>query len=81
MFAQDFLFVLDFSFDCSKGSILCSNTRLACSIYFFTLFLLLVFSSFQCDKLRKKKTQMFGSFRIAHGSLMDDIDHKIFEAR
>ncbi|KAG1714003.1 Stromal interaction molecule [Nymphon striatum] len=34
-----------------------------------------------CEKLKKKKAQMFGSLRIAHSNSIDDIDHIIVEAK
>ncbi|XP_050040081.1 stromal interaction molecule homolog isoform X5 [Dermacentor andersoni] len=34
-----------------------------------------------CEKLRKKRGSFMGSFRIAHGSSIDDIDNRILQAK
>ncbi|EEC03791.1 conserved hypothetical protein, partial [Ixodes scapularis] len=34
-----------------------------------------------CEKLRKKRSSFMGSFRIAHGSSIDDIDNRILQAK
>ncbi|XP_077558805.1 stromal interaction molecule isoform X2 [Haemaphysalis longicornis] len=34
-----------------------------------------------CEKLRKKRGSFMGSFRIAHGSSIDDIDSRILQAK
>ncbi|KAH6936447.1 hypothetical protein HPB50_017397 [Hyalomma asiaticum] len=34
-----------------------------------------------CEKLRKKRASLLGSFRIAHGSSIDDIDNRILQAK
>lgn len=34
-----------------------------------------------CEKLRKKRASFMGSFRIAHGSSIDDIDCRILQAK
>ncbi|XP_070552575.1 stromal interaction molecule 1-like isoform X10 [Ptychodera flava] len=34
-----------------------------------------------CEKLRKKRSTFMGSFRIAHGSSLDEVDHRIVSAK
>lgn len=34
-----------------------------------------------CEKLRKKRSSFMGTFRIAHGSSIDDIDNRILQAK
>lgn len=34
-----------------------------------------------CEKLRKKRTAMLGSFRLAHGNSIDDVDGRILKAK
>ncbi|KAI1299374.1 Stromal interaction molecule 1 [Halotydeus destructor] len=34
-----------------------------------------------CEKLRKKRATFMGSFRVAHGSSIDDVDNRILQAR
>ncbi|XP_077866907.1 stromal interaction molecule 1-like [Saccoglossus kowalevskii] len=34
-----------------------------------------------CEKLRKKRNAFMGSFRIAHGSSLDEVDHRILSAK
>ncbi|XP_064481903.1 stromal interaction molecule homolog isoform X2 [Ornithodoros turicata] len=34
-----------------------------------------------CEKLRRKRSSFMGSFRIAHGSSIDDIDSRILQAK
>lgn len=38
-------------------------------------------SSFQCEKLRKKRSTFMGSFRVAHGTSIDDVDNRIIQAK
>ena len=35
----------------------------------------------ECEKLRKKRASLIGSFRIAHGSSLDAVDQRIVKAR
>ena len=35
----------------------------------------------QCEKLRKKRQTFMGSFRVAHGSAIDDVDQRIVQAK
>ncbi|XP_067121400.1 stromal interaction molecule homolog isoform X1 [Centruroides vittatus] len=34
-----------------------------------------------CEKLRKRRTSFLGSFRIAHGGSIDDVDNRILQAK
>lgn len=34
-----------------------------------------------CEKLRRKRNAFMGSFRIAHGSSLDEVDHRILSAK
>ncbi|XP_074604702.1 stromal interaction molecule isoform X2 [Brevipalpus obovatus] len=34
-----------------------------------------------CEKLRKKRSSFLGSFRVAHGSSIDDVDNRIIQAK
>ncbi|XP_013776985.1 stromal interaction molecule homolog isoform X1 [Limulus polyphemus] len=34
-----------------------------------------------CEKLRKRRTSLLGAFRVAHGSTIDAIDHRILQAK
>ena len=36
---------------------------------------------FQCEKIRKKRSGMLGTIRIAQGNSIDDIDQRIMQAR
>lgn len=36
---------------------------------------------FQAEKIKKKKSSLFGTFHVAHSSSMDDVDHKILSAK
>lgn len=44
-------------------------------------FLILFRFILQCDKLRKKRSSVFGAFRVAHGSSIDIVDATILQAR
>jgi hypothetical protein len=35
----------------------------------------------QCEKIRKKRTGVLGTWRIAQGNSIDDIDQRIVQAR
>ncbi|XP_022240009.1 stromal interaction molecule homolog isoform X2 [Limulus polyphemus] len=35
----------------------------------------------ECEKLRKRRSTLLGAFRIAHGSSVDAIDHRILQAK
>lgn len=37
--------------------------------------------SFQCEKLRKKRSSLVGAFVSTHGRSIDDVDRSIVEAR
>lgn len=41
----------------------------------------LTFSSFQCEKLRKKRSSLIGAFISTHGKSIDDVDKSIMDAR
>ncbi|KAK4336802.1 hypothetical protein RND71_043581 [Anisodus tanguticus] len=34
-----------------------------------------------CEKLKKKRSSFLGSFRVAHGSSIDDVDNRILQAK
>lgn len=34
-----------------------------------------------CDKLKKKRSSFLGSFRVAHGTSIDDVDNRILQAK
>lgn len=36
---------------------------------------------FQCEKLKRKRSSFLGSFRVAHGSSIDDVDNRIMQAK
>ena len=36
---------------------------------------------FQCEKIRKKRSGMLGTIRIAQGNSIDDVDQRIMQAR
>ena len=38
-------------------------------------------SSLQCDKVSKTRRTLLGSFRLAHGQSIDDVDQKILKAK
>lgn len=35
----------------------------------------------QAEKIKKKKSSLFGTFHVAHSSSLDDVDHKILSAK
>lgn len=43
----------------------------------------LVFLSFgfQAEKIKKKRSTVFGTLHVAHSSSLDEVDHKILEAK
>lgn len=36
---------------------------------------------FQAEKIKKKRSSLFGTFHVAHSSSLDDVDHKILSAK
>lgn len=39
-------------------------------------------SSFnQAEKIKKKRSSVFGTLHVAHSSSLDEVDHKILEAK
>lgn len=36
---------------------------------------------FQAEKIKKKKSSLFGTFHVAHSSSMNDVDQKILSAK
>ncbi|XP_041807692.1 stromal interaction molecule 1-like isoform X2 [Chelmon rostratus] len=37
--------------------------------------------AFQAEKIKKKRSSLFGTFHVAHSSSLDDVDHKILSAK
>lgn len=38
-------------------------------------------SLFQAEKIKKKRGSVFGTLHVAHSSSLDEVDHKILEAK
>ena len=36
---------------------------------------------FQAEKIKKKRSSVFGTLHVAHSSSLDEVDHKILEAK
>lgn len=36
---------------------------------------------FQAEKIKKKRGSVFGTLHVAHSSSLDEVDHKILEAK
>lgn len=36
---------------------------------------------FKCEKLNRTRSSFLGSFRVAHGSIIDDVDSRILQAK
>lgn len=39
------------------------------------------FLLFQAEKIKKKRSSVFGTLHVAHSSSLDEVDHKILEAK
>ncbi len=37
--------------------------------------------TFQAEKIKKKRNSLFGTLSVAHSSSLDEVDHKILEAK
>lgn len=35
----------------------------------------------QAEKIKKKRSSVFGTLHVAHSSSLDEVDHKILEAK
>lgn len=40
-----------------------------------------IIHSFQAEKIKKKRNSVFGTLHVAHSSSLDEVDHKILEAK
>lgn len=59
----------------SRG-ILCRNDERHVKTCLFVCFF-----SFQAEKIKKKRGSVFGTLHVAHSSSLDEVDHKILEAK
>ncbi|XP_025766648.1 stromal interaction molecule 1 isoform X1 [Oreochromis niloticus] len=46
-----------------------------------TLMMMMMKVVFQAEKIKKKRSSLFGTFHVAHSSSLDDVDHKILSAK
>ncbi|XP_076606278.1 stromal interaction molecule 1-like isoform X1 [Chaetodon auriga] len=45
------------------------------------MMVVVMMSVFQAEKIKKKRSSLFGTFHVAHSSSLDDVDHKILSAK